>query len=923
MLLSTLETSVAANGQEESTVLTTSRRAPARLFVSLAGACIALIAVTPAMGAGLPDARGYELVSPADKLGHEVIAESSRTRAAAFETMAGPAGVTFASLGGFADVHGTGIATEYLSQRDGRPGTNGWSAHGITPLQEPLPFFGAFRSLEPLYDGEFSPDLSKGVFKAWSPLTDAPNVRDVVNLYVREDLRRRGAGIYRLLTNAAQAVPGPSLFPRRDPGRPRVSASTDDFQHVLFESRDALTADAIGNRVKLYKSDGAQLRLVSVGAGCGGGFPPGQCSAAGLGTSAFRYTPRVLSEDGTRAMFSTPVGSTGDVAAQAGAETKLFQLDDRGTAATVDDAVVQINASEKATPDTTRVARYQIASIDGSRVFFTSDEELTDSPGGGLYLWERQATNETQAVTVDATGGTFRLTFSSHPSTGVGELADGSDAVSSVQGSFAVGQAIAGVGIPPGTTIVAKPGTSSLTLSATATGSGQQVLRAAVEATTAALAHDATAEQVESALASLPGIGEGNVLVAGGPGGDGGASPYVVTFTGALAGVNVAPLSVNSSALTGGGETAAVATTRPLQNLARLVSLPGGTASGVTGVIGASEDGHHVYFTAVGGQLVAEGPALPEGGIYYWHDAGGAPGTLAFVGGVAAGDLPPIVNDRPFGSNPKVSRVTPDGRFLMFEVSDGRNLAPQENHHACVLEPGEVNPNNSGHGCSEAYVYRAATSSPLVPDLVCASCRPSGEPSTASAFLNVRTGGVSGTGATSHLSHALSDDGRRIFFSTAEALVPDDVNGKSDAYVFDVRTETVDLISSGRDRFDSYFLDASANGDDVYFMTREQLVGWDTDQAYDLYDARVGGGFPEPPAPPRECVGAACQGQAAAPPGAAALGSATFRGLGNARPARTRCRRGQVKRRIRGKRRCVRRGKGKRAKRRAAARRTR
>ena len=55
------------------------------------------------------------------------------------------------------------------------------------------------------------------------------------------------------------------------------------------------------------------------------------------------------------------------------------------------------------------MAFYQTASEDGSRVFFTSNETLTDDPSPGLYMWERQASDEQQSLTVDATGGDFRL----------------------------------------------------------------------------------------------------------------------------------------------------------------------------------------------------------------------------------------------------------------------------------------------------------------------------------------------------------------------------------------------------------------------------------------------------------------------------------------------------------------------------------
>ncbi|HEU4701568.1 MAG TPA: hypothetical protein VFS37_03725, partial [Conexibacter sp.] len=185
--------------------------------------------------------RGWELVSPSEKRGSDVIADSSRTHAAAGERPGLPAAIAFASLGGFADVLGGGVATEYLAQRTAEPGTSGWSTHAITPPQEPMSVTAATRQLDPAYEA-FSPDLTKAVFRAWSPLTDAPNVADVENLYVREDLRTPGRGAYRLLTSAfAPLAPIESGLQR-----PFFAAATDDFGHVLFESQLPLAADAAG-----------------------------------------------------------------------------------------------------------------------------------------------------------------------------------------------------------------------------------------------------------------------------------------------------------------------------------------------------------------------------------------------------------------------------------------------------------------------------------------------------------------------------------------------------------------------------------------------------------------------------------------------------------------------------------------------------
>lgn len=75
--------------------------------------------------------------------------------------------------------------------------------------------------------------------------------------------------------------------------------------------------------------------------------------------------------------------------------------------------------------------------------------------------------------------------------------------------------------------------------------------------TTGNIAYNATATQVQTALAALSTVGAGNVEVAGSAGG-----PWTVTFKGDLAFLNVAQMTSNSAGLTGGSTpTAGVATT--------------------------------------------------------------------------------------------------------------------------------------------------------------------------------------------------------------------------------------------------------------------------------------------------------------------------------------------------------------------------
>ena len=166
----------------------------------------------------------------------------------------------------------------------------------------------------------------------------------------------------------------------------------------------------------------------------------------------------------------------------------------------------------------------------------------------------------------------------------------------------------------------------------------------------------------------------------------------------------------------------------------------------------------------------------------------------------------------------------------------------------------------------------------------------------------------------------LSDDGQRLFFESLDRLLQADENQKRDVYEFErlgkgsctnespsfdsSKDGCLFLLSEGKSADDTYFTDASASGRDVFFSTRSPLVGWDPNGNYDVYDAREGGGFPEPES--REgCVGEACKPPTSpVAPSGSSPASTSFQGAGNVKSGPTNCRKGKVRRRGR----CVKRG---------------
>jgi DNA-binding beta-propeller fold protein YncE/Tol biopolymer transport system component len=277
-------------------------------------------------------------------------------------------------------------------------------------------------------------------------------------------------------------------------------------------------------------------------------------------------------------------------------------------------------------------------------------------------------------------------------------------------------------------------------------------------------------------------------------------------------------------------------------------------------VVDLSPDGHSLYFIWSGllhpGEANGQAVSPPNGNryLYRWHD-----GVTTLVGAISQTLL--LKPSR--GTEVPETRVSPDGSHILFLSQD---------------ETGPTGYRQNGNG--ELYLYSATDNS-----LSCVSCNPSGAPATSGAKLNVADPSNIPTPRAAYKSHALSDDGRFVFFSTAEALVPQDVNGVSDAYEYDAETGQLHLLSTGSDPSPSYFMDATPDGSDAIIVTRQQLVGQDGDQLNDVYDARIDGGIAaqSPATAPPACADSVgCHGVPPNPPGGPTPNSLVFAGPGNA-----------------------------------------
>jgi hypothetical protein len=303
--------------------------------------------------------------------------------------------------------------------------------------------------------------------------------------------------------------------------------------------------------------------------------------------------------------------------------------------------------------------------------------------------------------------------------------------------------------------------------------------------------------------------------------------------------------------------------------LARVSSGDSGTAVGEVGFVSAvSSDGSTVYFGA-SGRLA---PGAPAGGGLYRYDT--LSKQTAYITTGAA--YPDAYRDERVGNwtgavglNDRANwYTTANGRYLVFP-SD-QPVTGYDSTEAAGGRCHTSNPLGTGSepgSCVELYRYDAADSS-----IVCVSC---GGPPPVDNALFARAG--ASVGPQSLSPRPISEDGSRVFFDTASALVPGASPGRT--HVYEWHEGVIALLSPAHDPHGSYFLGTSADGANVFIGTHAQLVAQDTDNAGDLYDVRLGGGLGEVAAP--TCTGTGCQGVPPAPPIFATPSSTTFEGLGN------------------------------------------
>ncbi len=486
---------------------------------------------------------------------------------------------------------------------------------------------------------------------------------------------------------------------------------------------------------------------------------------------------------------------------------------------------------------------WHAVSSDGFRVSFTTPSNI-EMPGALARIFVRVNVGQPQSPIVQP------------EATGTGTLTSGSRVVSTLvtdgSGRFVVGQKITGDGIAAGTTVTAV-GAGSLTLSGPAVSSGVGVALDGGGGCT--VAADACTIDVSASqrLKANP-AGQRSARYWGAS-----ADGSRVFFTSAA--------ELTEDAYTGPSGNAPnlyeyrlPAEAGQRGRLTDLSVTEAGDGAAVLGVAQISEDGSYVYFVAEGD--LAAGATAGKPNLYVSHE-----GVVRFIATLTAGDLGDwdegeLSPQTEAGPEVNTTVVNPSGTKLAFLST--ASLTGYDNQQA---QPGEC----TGGECREVFLYDSETS-----QLVCASCNPAGSRPVGSASFNR----VLTKANNEYRPRNLLDDGV-LFFETPDALVASATSGHENVYEFENgRPFPVSAVTGG---FESFFMDASPSGGDVFIGTADKLLdGQETEDNVAVYDARVDGGLPEP-ATVAQCVTPdACLPPETRQASGSTSGSATFTGPGNA-----------------------------------------
>lgn len=292
------------------------------------------------LASGLPDCRAYEMVSPVNKEGGDIIAlfNAEGERASLNQGAASGNRFTFSSYRAFGDPPGARYTSQYLASRT----SGGWASEAISPRQEGPPLIGLY--LESDYKAFDEELCNSWLIHPTEPPLAAGAVSGYANLYRRSNCGGGGTAYDALTTVEPQGVEAEKYTPTVQ------GFSVDGSRSFIQAPGDLQRNGVTPSTGQLYEQHQGTLRLVCV---LPGGNPSTEGCSAGNSYSASteRSGNRVgsvyhaVSDDGTRVFWTEAEGGPG----------KLY---------------VRINGSETVRISNVTTTRFWTAAANGSRVIF-------------------------------------------------------------------------------------------------------------------------------------------------------------------------------------------------------------------------------------------------------------------------------------------------------------------------------------------------------------------------------------------------------------------------------------------------------------------------------------------------------------------------------------------------------------------------
>jgi hypothetical protein len=343
-----------ADGESESPDATLTTLSPLQVF----GPCSNDAFRNNRPSAKLPDCRAYEQASPVQKNGVDIGGQVTFLKAS-------PSGdaVSFMTLSGLPGGDGGQEIPLYLARRD----PFGWSTQGLLPP----PGFGE----EVFYRG-WTPDFSQ-VFSVVDNLSDQNDATLI---------SRSADGSHTTIVPYGSDMPNASY----------VGASADGVK-VLFESKGKLPGtEAIEGKLNLYLWDKESAEVKLAGVSNDGSVPEQGVSAGregGARVNHYVQDNHAVAPDGS-VFFTDDKSGQLYLRRNPAEEQSAIVLNESGGEECTEPAkacTIHVSATRKkngggtggSDAAGTRAARFETATPDGSKVFFTSSEKLTNDATTG------------------------------------------------------------------------------------------------------------------------------------------------------------------------------------------------------------------------------------------------------------------------------------------------------------------------------------------------------------------------------------------------------------------------------------------------------------------------------------------------------------------------------------------------------------